>query len=69
MKEWLSLTERLHFTEMDGRVFAVMAYSDGDARRQYWDARIREYWNVQLEASIRNYSLWSTAYVTSCKII
>lgn len=34
MKEWNSFTERLHFVDYEGRIFAVMAYSAEDAWRQ-----------------------------------
>jgi hypothetical protein len=38
MKEWNSFTERLHFVNIDGRVFAIMAYNSDDAWRQVRDA-------------------------------
>lgn len=38
MKEWNSFTERLHFVNLDGRMFAIMAYNSDDAQRQAYEA-------------------------------
>lgn len=47
MRHFLNLDrERLHFAEIDGRTFAVMAYSPGDAYRQALHALLRAH--VQL---------------------
>ncbi len=63
MKEWLSFTERLHFVEIAGRMFAVMAYSNGDAWRQVneaqWHERWTGHWERMLEKSMSDYVEWT----------
>lgn len=65
MKEWVVFTDRLYFVEIDARIFAVMAYSHGDARRQVEEAQFSEYWTGHwqrmLESGMREYDLWCVA--------
>lgn len=58
MKDYLTFTDRLYFVEIDARMFAVMAYSQEDARRQVDSALIREHWDLVLDMAMREYEMW-----------
>ena len=38
--------QRLYFVEVDGELYAVIAYSEADGIRQVWEAKSYEYYKT-----------------------